>query len=767
MDELDGRPGRVGDHVGRRQDDVEGGGEAAPWTQPGPPRTGRRRRHRPEGLGRFEPSSMGGATGLHDPITMSKGMAVGQGRRVVAARPTRLGEPADRLGLLARGRGGPARRPARRSGRRHRRRHPGGGGDVTVAAISRRTAAASSSRPPPLHGRRSRRGDSPPPFRAVDGSGIVAAEPFDVGGMGSRAPRASRAARPTGPGGPLRRCPRSVEVGELRHRWAPSRTEPPGPGPGRGRRSSKAARSSGRASARPGSPDRHPPVGVLGDGGEVARGGARRRAGSARRGCCTGLGQLQHGSRSTNSPWNSAGSSLPQSACMHRTCSRATARRSAKATPWSAASVPVPAEPDAEHHPAAAQVVEGGHLLGQHDRVVLGGQHHPGPEQQVRGHRRRRGQGHERVEAPPVVLEPARPRPGPAACRPAPAGGCARAGTASAKPAFLGRPGQVGRRHVAVGEEGGDPEAHGAQRPSPEASRPRGWPRDRRTGRRRPPPPAAGRRRSAGPRACQHQALDLAGGVGREGGDRPGQGQGLVEHGAVGARSAGPGRTPPPGRRRSTPRPAGQPRPAATPCAPGAGSCWPPRAARPSRRTAPAGGRTRPSGPGRHGRGSCSRGPCRRRGPRPAAACRTPPARSSRPRKPDPASGPAAPVAMAAISRRSWPEVNAWPRPVSTTAWTSVVAEGTGPARRPPPGTWPGRRRCGPRAGRRRSAARRRRSSSSIRWSLAVGARAAVGSRADHLAAVDVEHVPGDPRRLVGQEEEAHPHQVGGLAHAA
>ena len=39
--------------------------------------------------------------------------------------------------------------------------------------------------------------------------------------------------------------------------------------------------------------------------------------------------------------------------------------------------------------------------------------------------------------------------------------------------------------------------------------------------------------------------------------------------------------------------------------------------------------------------------------------------------KPDPAAGPAAPVAMAAISRRSWPEVKALPRPVSTTAWTS------------------------------------------------------------------------------------------------
>ena len=37
-------------------------------------------------------------------------------------------------------------------------------------------------------------------------------------------------------------------------------------------------------------------------------------------------------------------------------------------------------------------------------------------------------------------------------------------------------------------------------------------------------------------------------------------------------------------------------------------------------------------------------------------------------------------------------------------------------------------------------------------------------SRADHLAAVDVEDVAGDPRGLVGQQEQAHAHQVGGLA---
>ena len=43
---------------------------------------------------------------------------------------------------------------------------------------------------------------------------------------------------------------------------------------------------------------------------------------------------------------------------------------------------------------------------------------------------------------------------------------------------------------------------------------------------------------------------------------------------------------------------------------------------------------------------------------------------SSSPMKPPPAPSTAVPVAMAAISARSWPEVNALPLPVSTTAPT-------------------------------------------------------------------------------------------------
>ena len=64
----------------------------------------------------------------------------------------------------------------------------------------------------------------------------------------------------------------------------------------------------------------------------------------------------------------------------------------------------VPTEADAEDHPATAQMVERGQLLGQDDGVVLGDQHHPGAEEDPPGGRRRRGQGHDGVEAAAVVV---------------------------------------------------------------------------------------------------------------------------------------------------------------------------------------------------------------------------------------------------------------------------------------------------------------------------------------------------------------------------
>src|ERR1017187_3229307 len=55
-----------------------------------------------------------------------------------------------------------------------------------------------------------------------------------------------------------------------------------------------------------------------------------------------------------------------------------------------------------------------------------------------------------------------------------------------------------------------------------------------------------------------------------------------------------------------------------------------------------------------------------------------------------------------------------------------------------------------------------------VSWAdhLATASRAdhlATASRADHLAAVDIEDVAGNPRCLVRQQKEAHPHQIGRL----
>src|ERR1019366_8023496 len=51
-------------------------------------------------------------------------------------------------------------------------------------------------------------------------------------------------------------------------------------------------------------------------------------------------------------------------------------------------------------------------------------------------------------------------------------------------------------------------------------------------------------------------------------------------------------------------------------------------------------------------------------------------------------------------------------------------------------------------------------SSMSIRCSLTVEP---AHSRSDHLSPVNIEDVAGDPRRLIGEQEQAHAHQVGGL----
>ena len=105
--------------------------------------------------------------------------------------------------------------------------------------------------------------------------------------------------------------------------------------------------------------------------------------------------------------------------------------------------------------------------------------------------------------------------------------------------ALLGRPGQVGRGHVPIGQEAGDAEPHGSQSPSPAAS----WAPGLTSGSanrcgegRLLAPSGVGDGRAPG---LEHQVLDLAGGVGRERGDGPGQFEGLGQHGAVGARPQG------------------------------------------------------------------------------------------------------------------------------------------------------------------------------------------------------------------------------------
>ena len=112
-------------------------------------------------------------------------------------------------------------------------------------------------------------------------------------------------------------------------------------------------------------------------------------------------------------------------------CSRTTAWRRAKSTPWSSASARFQPKPDAERDPAAREMVERGHLLGQEDRVVLGGEQDAGAEPDPRRHRGRRGQRDERVEAALVVVEAHALDQRGRRVLAHRAGGCARAGRAS------------------------------------------------------------------------------------------------------------------------------------------------------------------------------------------------------------------------------------------------------------------------------------------------------------------------------------------------
>ena len=163
------------------------------------------------------------------------------------------------------------------------------------------------------------------------------------------------------------------------------------------------ARAGGDGLGQAAAPDRDPAVGIIGDGAKTAS-LAPPPIRVRTRGCCTGLGQDQVGPKSTNSPWYSACSST--TAPPWRPGARGRRRGAGRVDAVVLGLGPVPAEADAQGDPTVGEMVERGHLLGQDDGVVLGGQQDAGAEADARGHGRRARQGDERVEAALVVVEP-------------------------------------------------------------------------------------------------------------------------------------------------------------------------------------------------------------------------------------------------------------------------------------------------------------------------------------------------------------------------
>src|SRR5665213_4171767 len=205
---------------------------------------------------------MGGASGLQDPTTMSKGMA--------AVRPDRSSGPTDSSANRPTGRGPSSGTVAVSSSHSASIRDAapgvlaGAGVEVTVSSIRRRTAAASSSLPPPLQGRSygpMRRGASvmrPGESGDVDSMGVENLQ--DLGAGPGRDPQDHLV---------------EAEAGEvLQFGFGGDRAERHHPGQS-GVPSTLLERppqlGDGVAQAR--STDGHPPVGVVGDGREVARGG--------------------------------------------------------------------------------------------------------------------------------------------------------------------------------------------------------------------------------------------------------------------------------------------------------------------------------------------------------------------------------------------------------------------------------------------------------------------------------------------------------------
>ncbi len=353
---------------------------------------------------------------------------------------------------------------------------------------------------------------------------------------------------------------------------------------------------------------------------------------------------------------------------MQSTCSRATSRRRAKTTPWSSASArfqpkPIPSttRPPLRWSRVASSLAK---TMGSCCATSAT----PVPSRMRRVVDGRCGERDRRVEAPPVVV-----RADPLDHRRRGGGPNRQMGVLGeeerVETARFGLAGEFGGCHRLVGEERGDPESQRAQPPS--GSGQTGTGVGARVGEERgvrgllPLARGPDRRSSC---AGEHEPLDLSGGAYRVAGDAPGELHGLVERGSgIAHLERQPRRD---GLLGVDPLRGQQHRRGPLPPDPGRQQ----DAARRLRWDAELGER-RPE-PGslldedevhvgeqraaESDPGTVDRGEQwlveRHRGGR------------AGPGSPSPRSSPSAPCAIAAISRRSWPEVNTGPRPERTTA---------------------------------------------------------------------------------------------------
>src|SRR5664280_1932964 len=308
-------------------------------------------------VGGWNSMVMGRATGLHEPMIMSNGMA--------AASPATSWGRTEWWANLVVGTGPTSGTRRSSSSARAVARSAAsastsvGAVAVTVSAISRRTAAASSSRPPPLQGRA--RGGP-----ASAGSATATAEALDHGreSVEHREHLCGSARRH-----PQYHLPdaqllvvRKLLVG--RHR--PERDDHDCLGISAPDLDGSTELGKGRGQTRPA--DGHPAVRILGDGGEHGRVGTTPdqrghprlldRLGPAPTGVERDMGTVELGL-------------LLGPQCLHAehvlTCDLAT---DPEFDPVVFRLRPVPPEADAEDHPPTTEVIECGDLLGQHDRVV-------------------------------------------------------------------------------------------------------------------------------------------------------------------------------------------------------------------------------------------------------------------------------------------------------------------------------------------------------------------------------------------------------------